>query len=472
MKMQSHYHNLKKFQYSTALPLFLMLTDAFVIYCVTKGWYQLDAELSSSFAGTQNIVFVLLSLSWVISGLIASTYQVEHLGTFEKIYYYSANTGLLYAILLFSLKFTQVLPSFSWVYLGLLFLSTGGAVVLGRSIMLHVYRYYRNLPFNKKPCIVIGTNPTAINLYRYFQNNSLPQSFQGFFDDQYPENQKAKDWYLGSLEDVQAYCLEKGIKEIYYTKPNNKIYLNELQDFAEKHFIYLGIVPDLDSDEKRKIDAQLFDDGKIPVISFRNTPLRLIVNAQIKRLFDIVFSFLVLFILSASVFPVIALLIKISSPGPVFFRQLRPGRNNRLFWCYKFRTMKVNNQSETQATKNDTRITRIGAFLRKTSLDELPQFYNVLIGDMSVVGPRPNMQNQLVYYSEHIPEYPIRHTISPGITGYAQVSGYRGETKELYLMQKRVEYDLEYMQNWSLSLDIKIIGLTVWNIIKGEETAY
>ncbi len=196
------------------------------------------------------------------------------------------------------------------------------------------------------------------------------------------------------------------------------------------------------------------------------------VNAQIKRLFDILFSGLVLLVLSVSLFPVIALLIKIDSSGPILFRQLRPGRNNRLFWCYKFRTMKVNDQIEVQASKNDTRITRIGAFLRKTSLDELPQFFNVLIGDMSVVGPRPNMQNQLLYYSKHIPEYPIRHTITPGITGYAQVSGFRGETKELYLMKKRVEYDLEYMQNWSLSFDIKIIWLTILNMIKGEENAY
>jgi putative colanic acid biosynthesis UDP-glucose lipid carrier transferase len=294
----------------------------------------------------------------------------------------------------------------------------------------------------------------------------------GFFDHEQPLVRELQSWYLGGLAEVQSYCLEHGIKEIYYTKPNDKLYLNDLQDFAERHFIYLGIVPDLDSDEKRKIDAQLFDDGKIPVISFRNTPLRLIVNAQIKRLFDILFSGLVLLVLSVSLFPVIALLIKIDSSGPILFRQLRPGRNNRLFWCYKFRTMKVNDQIEVQASKNDTRITRIGAFLRKTSLDELPQFFNVLIGDMSVVGPRPNMQNQLLYYSKHIPEYPIRHTITPGITGYAQVSGFRGETKELYLMKKRVEYDLEYMQNWSLSFDIKIIWLTILNMIKGEENAY
>lgn len=473
MKMRNYYRSLRKFHYSTALPIFLMITDAFVIYSITKLLCRSGAVMAEIEPATQGLVAVLLALSWIISGLIVSTYQVENLGTLRKILYYSSNTGFLYAILVLGLRISSVLPAFSWLDLMLLFGSTILAVVLVRAIMLRIYRYYRRLPFNQKPCIVIGTNTSGINLFRYFQNTpSLNQRFKGFFDHDEPAQHELKSWYLGGLADVQAYCLENGIKEIYYTKPNDRIYLNNLQDFAERHFIYLGIVPDLDSDEKRKIDAQLFDDGKIPVISFRNTPLRLIVNAQIKRLFDILFSSLVLLLLSMSLFPVIALLVKLDSPGPLLFRQLRPGRNNRLFWCYKFRTMKVNNQDEVQATKNDSRITRVGAFLRKTSLDELPQFYNVLIGDMSVVGPRPNMQNQLLYYSQHIPDYPIRHTITPGITGYAQVSGYRGETKELYLMKKRVEYDLEYMQNWSLSFDIKIIWLTIWNIFKGDESAY
>lgn len=472
--MQNYYRSLKKFQYSTALPIFLMITDAFIIFYVIKVFFHYNwLTTVNSDPAILGFITAFLILSWIISGLIASTYQVENLGTHEKILFYSGNTSVLYAAFLIGLKLSSVLPGFSWLNVFLIFCCTIIAVILVRSIMLKLYRYYRKLPFNQKPCIVIGTNQSALNLFNYFQNTpSLTQRFMGFFDNEQPLLRELQPWYLGGLAEVQSYCLNHGIKEIYYTKPNDKLYLNDLQDFAERHFIYLGIVPDLDSDEKRKIDAQLFDDGKIPVISFRNTPLRLIVNAQIKRLFDILFSGLVLLVLSVSLFPVIALLIKIDSSGPILFRQLRPGRNNRLFWCYKFRTMKVNDQIEVQASKNDTRITRIGAFLRKTSLDELPQFFNVLIGDMSVVGPRPNMQNQLLYYSKHIPEYPIRHTITPGITGYAQVSGFRGETKELYLMKKRVEYDLEYMQNWSLSFDIKIIWLTVLNMIKGEENAY
>jgi putative colanic acid biosynthesis UDP-glucose lipid carrier transferase len=172
------------------------------------------------------------------------------------------------------------------------------------------------------------------------------------------------------------------------------------------------------------------------------------------------------------IFPVIAIAIRLDSVGPVFFKQLRPGKKNKLFDCYKFRTMYVNNKTEVQATWHDSRITKVGAFLRKTNLDELPQFFNVLLGNMSVVGPRPNLISQLEEYSKTIQQYKIRHFITPGITGYAQVNGYRGETRELELMEKRVYYDVLYIENWSLSLDIKIIFLTIWNMLKGDKNAY
>jgi putative colanic acid biosynthesis UDP-glucose lipid carrier transferase len=179
-----------------------------------------------------------------------------------------------------------------------------------------------------------------------------------------------------------------------------------------------------------------------------------------------------LFFLSITVFPAIAVAIRVSSKGPIFFKQLRPGKKNKLFWCYKFRTMTVNNDTEKQATKDDNRITKVGAFLRKTSLDELPQFFNVLKGDMSVVGPRPNLVSHLQKYPTHIKEYALRHWVTPGITGFAQVSGYRGETRELIQMQKRVDYDLQYIENWSLTFDLEIIGLTILNLVRGEKEAY
>ena len=150
---------------------------------------------------------------------------------------------------------------------------------------------------------------------------------------------------------------------------------------------------------------------------------------------------------------------------------MRPGKRNQLFPCYKLRTMQANHgQTELQATKNDMRITRIGKYLRKYNLDELPQFFNVLMGHMSVVGPRPNMLSQLEEYCKHIRTYQMRHAVTPGITGYAQVNGYRGETREAGTMEKRVEYDLKYVENWSFGLDMKIICQTVWNMVAARKT--
>jgi putative colanic acid biosynthesis UDP-glucose lipid carrier transferase len=210
----------------------------------------------------------------------------------------------------------------------------------------------------------------------------------------------------------------------------------------------------------------------IPVLTTRKEPLGVALNVWLKRAFDIAFSLLVILTLFPIIFPVIALAIKIDSEGPVFFKQPRQGKKNKLFDCFKFRTMYIHGVSEKQATKDDPRITRVGRFLRKTNLDEFPQFINVLMGNMSVVGPRPHISSQLDQYGAAIKKYKVRHFVTPGITGYAQVNGYRGETKEVSLMEKRVEYDVIYMENWSLSLDIKIIFLTVWNMIKGEKAAY
>ena len=183
-------------------------------------------------------------------------------------------------------------------------------------------------------------------------------------------------------------------------------------------------------------------------------------------------SFVLLFILSWLV-PLLGIIIKLESKGPVFFKQKRSGRNNNIFWCFKFRSMTVNQHSDVmQATKSDSRITKTGAFLRKTSLDELPQFLNVLRGDMSIIGPRPHMVAHTEKYSKEISQFMVRHFVKPGISGWAQVNGYRGETEEPGLMEKRVQHDIWYLENWSLMLDIRICFLTIINIFRGEERAY
>ena len=196
-------------------------------------------------------------------------------------------------------------------------------------------------------------------------------------------------------------------------------------------------------------------------------------NKAIKRTFDVLFSLVVLLTIFPLLFLIVAIAIKLSSPGPVFFKQLRTGLNGKEFWCYKFRSMRVNKASDKlQATKDDPRKTRVGDFLRKSNIDEIPQFINVLIGDMSVVGPRPHMIKHTEDYSELIDNYMDRHLVKPGITGLAQVRGFRGETRELHQMAGRVRLDVFYIQNWSLALDLKIIYRTVRNVVQGEKLAY
>ena len=209
------------------------------------------------------------------------------------------------------------------------------------------------------------------------------------------------------------------------------------------------------------------------MISMRNEPLEDLGNRIRKRLFDVVVSSLVAIFILSWLVPIIGILILLESRGPIFFIQERSGKDNKPFPCLKFRSMRVNKQSnEKQATKNDMRVTKIGKFLRRTSLDEFPQFLNVLKGDMSIVGPRPHMLKHTDEYSKLIGKYMVRQFLKPGITGWAQVNGYRGETLELKQMQKRVEHDLWYIENWSFFLDLKIMVLTVFNTLKGDDNAF
>ena len=216
---------------------------------------------------------------------------------------------------------------------------------------------------------------------------------------------------------------------------------------------------------------------QMPVITLRKDPLASMLNRAMKRAFDIFFSLIMILTVLPVLFLIIGAAIKINSPGPILFMQKRSGRKNRDFTCYKFRTMYVqapeNQQREyQQASKDDPRITAVGKFLRKTNLDEFPQFINVLLGQMSVVGPRPHPPKLNDRYIPLIKNYPFRYFITPGITGHAQVNGYRGETKDPVEMKKRVEYDAWYIQNWTFGLDLKIIFQTVFRMFTKDENAY
>jgi putative colanic acid biosynthesis UDP-glucose lipid carrier transferase len=241
---------------------------------------------------------------------------------------------------------------------------------------------------------------------------------------------------------------------------------------AERNCLRLKFIPDLGSTLAAPYRMDYIG-NEFPVITLRHEPLEDLGHRFVKRLFDIVFSSLAIVFIFSWLFPLLAIVIKMSSKGPVFFKQLRSGRNDLPFLCYKFRTMRINEDSDSlQATKNDSRITPIGRFLRRTSMDELPQFFNVLMGDMSVVGPRPHMLSHTMQYKAVISQFMVRHFLKPGITGWAQVNGYRGETKEDKDMEDRVKHDIYYLENWTAMLDLKIVLKTVTNIAEGEKNAF
>lgn len=207
--------------------------------------------------------------------------------------------------------------------------------------------------------------------------------------------------------------------------------------------------------------------------SWCKEPLKIKPAAALKRTFDVVVSGLFLITFYPFIFAFCAIGIKLSSPGPIYFKQMRPGYHGENFQCYKFRSMKVNRQSEDKAaTKGDSRVTRFGEFMRKTSLDEFPQFINVFLGDMSLVGPRPQLINQSDYYSPYIPNYFMRHLVKPGITGWAQINGCRGEMKTIEEMNRRINHDIWYIEHWTPLLDIKILFKTVAQVLGKDKQAY
>lgn len=231
------------------------------------------------------------------------------------------------------------------------------------------------------------------------------------------------------------------------------------------------LVPEFYRFFKRRFSLHFIE--STPILSLRYEPLQHFSNRFVKRCFDIIFSGVVLITIFPVIYLIFGIIIKCSSRGPIFFKQKRTGIRGQEFYCYKFRSMRMNKQANTlQATEGDPRVTKIGAFMRKTSIDELPQFINVFRNDMSVVGPRPHMLQHTELYSSIIDKFMVRHLVKPGITGWAQVTGCRGETKTVEEMEERVKKDVWYLENWTFFLDLKIIFLTIRNAIRGEENAY
>ncbi len=337
------------------------------------------------------------------------------------------------------------------------------AVRLGHSAILRQTKAGMNL----RTAVVIGGSALGVKVaHALTQNRVQGVDFRGYFDDRTGDrlDKATVDKRLGNLLDAAPYIRANGTKEVFITLPlGSQPRIIALLEHLQGTTASIYFVPDVFGISI--IQGRLQDMNGVPVVGLCETPFTG-TNRLIKRVSDVVLSLLIL-VLIAPLMLAVAIGVKLSSPGPIVFRQKRNGLDGEEIIVYKFRSMTTmdNGPVVQQATKGDKRITPFGAFIRKTSLDELPQFVNVLQGRMSIVGPRPHAVAHNEMYRQLIKAYMVRHKVKPGITGWAQVNGYRGETDTLDKMQARVEYDLGYLRNWSLGLDLVIILRTVKSVL-------
>ena len=459
-------------RFSRFLPTFIVTGDIFLLLVSLFGSISLLGNNPNLlFDRPVYLGFLGFSLiSWLACLILLKSYTIKRINSLDRL---AKNTIItfLYHIFLVSayivateayfIPRNYLLSFFSIFILGVSMWRFGIYFILG---------YLRKLGLNYRNVVIIGYNPYGLSLKHYFdQNPALGYRFKGFFDNWPQRHSSIVGKFQRSLED---FLKTENIDEIYVCQSYLKHrYFRHLVRYTENHFLKIKLLPD--------IKGLVFDDlelefySNLPIISFRKEPLQNELNAATKRIFDVVFASFVLLGICSWLFPLIAILIKLDSRGPIFFKQQRSGRAGKDFLCFKFRTMVVNPEADTrQATKNDDRITRLGRFLRESNIDELPQFINVLLGDMSVVGPRPHMLKHTQEYSKTISNYMLRHLIKPGVTGLAQAKGYRGQTDDNYSMKNRVRVDILYIERWTFLLDLKVIGLTVKNMFKGEDNAY
>lgn len=418
------------------------------------------------------IAFLLVNLGYFVVSTFIRFQISSNVIHLEKIVQRSTAFITIYAIFItaaFSIFHIISIPIIPWI-LG--FLILGGIFVGWHIVFRLMLKSYRRKGYNYRQVVIIGANANALMVYDSLVSSDFGYKVLGFFDDEIVTGIELPSKYLGSLSDIEGYSKKHKVDDIFCTIYGDKEELiSELVLFSEKNMIRFHIVPQFYKFFRRKFSLQFIE--TTPVLSLRYEPLQNFSNRLLKRSFDILFSGVFLITLFPIIYIILGIIIKLTSPGPVFFTQKRTGIRGEEFNCYKFRSMRPNKEANSrQAVKDDPRVTRIGAFMRKTSLDELPQFINVLKNDMSVVGPRPHMLQHTELYSSIIDKFMVRHLVKPGITGWAQVTGFRGETKTVEEMEGRVKKDVWYLENWTFFLDLKIIYLTIKNAIRGEKKAY
>ena len=417
----------------------------------------------------------LLVISLCYAGFLVRWGVVAHR---RRLYAYQVVVRVFRNVFLFALlaglilecgDFMRVLTPFYLAYISVLFV----VVSAYRLTFRWLIKQYRLRGGNLRHVVLVGSADNNLELYHELTDDpTFGYRVCGYFDYVSRPEFPSSCPYLGIPDEVVGYLEENSLVDQVYCSLSSRErqVIVPIIDYCENHLVHFFNVPNVSNYLHNRMYMTLV--GSVPVLSLRQNPLSRTENRFAKRIFDIVFSGIFLCTFFPLIFLFVTVCIKLTMPGPVFFRQKRNGLNDREFYCMKFRSMRVNKESDTlQATRDDPRKTRFGNFLRHTNLDETPQFINVLLGDMSVVGPRPHMLRHTKEYSRQIDKYMVRHFVKPGITGWSQVTGFRGETKELRQMCGRVRGDIWYIEHWSLGLDLQIIFRTVANALRGEKEA-
>lgn len=459
-------------RYSKYLRAIFLLCDLFILNMALLLAYLIVFRTLDQFKSDTNILlFILFNLLWIMMSEYFRLYRIPRFMKSENIIVKLTKTTIVTFLLVFAIVFTlkyYLVSRYMIYYTFEIFFSLA---VLFRILLIPVISWYRKAGYNYRNLIIIGSGPVAIEVMHALSTDlSIGIRILGFFDD-HPENSNFRGKILGTIEDAKEFAITNHVDEIIVVLPEiEKKTIYDLVKFTDNNMIRITIVPDFYRHFSHKFHIDFF--GSIPFLSVRSEPLQSLKNRLVKRGFDVVFSTLVILLVMSWLLPLIGILIKLGSKGPVFFCQDRSGLNNRVFRMFKFRTMYVNDQADSlQASQGDPRITRIGRFLRKTNIDEFPQFFNVWLGDMSVIGPRPHMLKHTEVYSRIIDSFMVRQIVKPGISGWAQVTGFRGETGKPELMARRVAQDVWYIENWSFMLDLKIVGITVFNMLTGDKNA-
>ncbi len=452
---------MKTNRYSHLIKPLMLLIDLITINSVL--FYISDKEyLTTSF-------LIFCNLFWVFSSFFTGFYRVYR---YTKVYHIFSL--LAFQFIIFFLGFFAFFTLFREGEIvnnqTLILITIFTSVTFFKILFIFALKKYRSSGNNYRKVVVLGMDSSAKKIIELFNTKKeLGYVFLGFFSDK----SSTKKEFLGKINASFNYVIENEIDEIYCALSIlNKEQIKTVTKFANENNRVLKLIPESNELYSKNLNREYYGDSNL-ILNVRKLPFEYSENHFIKRVFDIVFSFFTIVFVLSWLTPVIWILIKMESKGPAFFKQKREGLNGGQFVCYKFRSMNVHTVSAISHTaKNDQRVTKFGAFLRRTSLDELPQFFNVIRGNMSVVGPRPHLKSLSLEYQKDVGNYMERHAVKPGITGLAQVSGYRGEIKKKADIKNRIRFDIFYIENWSFLLDVKIIFQTVFNVFKGEEKAY